>query len=652
MLTIEHLRDGLTDQKRDLLDCVWRYRLEKKVWPTISIIEHEIDTETLSARDIANSLGGSVIYETRENNKDQYALTLLGVLLSSYGAEAEHILTQYLSYAVKRFSGNPEIENITSDEYVRDLDLTPDISSYTRELVNIGNMWGRSAGFAVTGEWNAGLPSDINRLRFEKDLVGYVHRRALEGYNKRAPSDSAGRMKAFFEDQAMAHAAVLRSPSQKNAGERTINANTVNNSFLTLGSINIAKTPSVFISYSHDNELQKTWVEKLAVDLRKSGVDATFDRWEIGLGDDLAAFMERGVTLADRVIVVCTPRYVAKANAGEGGVGYEKMIVTAELVKNLGTNKFIPLIRNSGGEKQVPVFLGSRLYIDFDDDSQYNERLSDLLRELHRHPITNKPPLGDNPFVNHPKPLADPHPAADPGPAIDTTWASAQRATASTEFAKVGVRGYFEITFALDPPKLAATQPQLMNAARAAEIRTFGWPIGIVLENREEYRPRPRHDGIVANIPILDKQSYDYWALRTNGDFYLLQSLFEDNRAPDKLFFNTRIVRLTEALLYCRRLYSELRVPDSTRVHFITHYGGLKGRELASSNPNRLLFGRKTEEDDIEVHTVFTLKALDEDPSAIVKELLAPVFVLFDFFELSAEVYTDIVNKFINGQVT
>jgi hypothetical protein len=106
--------------------------------------------------------------------------------------------------------------------------------------------------------------------------------------------------------------------------------------------------------------------------------------------------MERGVVAADRVIAVCTPSYVAKANAGKGGVGYEKMIVTAELVRDQGTKKFIPLVRGSGGSKQVPTFLQTRLYIDFDDDASYKERLRDLLVDLHN--VQRKPPIGNNPF--------------------------------------------------------------------------------------------------------------------------------------------------------------------------------------------------------------------------------------------------------------
>src|SRR5262245_19395356 len=132
------------------------------------------------------------------------------------------------------------------------------------------------------------------------------------------------------------------------------------------------KAPEVFISYSHDSPSHKEWVAKLATRLRGSGVDVILDQWDLSLGDDVTRFMEAGVSNSDRVLVICTDEYVRKANAGKGGVGYERLIVTAQLVQNIGTNKFIPIIRNTDPEHRTPRFLGTRLYIDFSDDEQFD----------------------------------------------------------------------------------------------------------------------------------------------------------------------------------------------------------------------------------------------------------------------------------------
>src|SRR5882672_426383 len=149
--------------------------------------------------------------------------------------------------------------------------------------------------------------------------------------------------------------------------------------------------------------------------------------------------------------------------------------------------------------------------------------------------------------------------------------------------------------------RLSKSQIELLNAVKQSEIRTFGWPIGVTLENREEYRPRPYDDGIKAEVSIVegDRNSFDYWAARSNGDFYLLQSLFEDSRKPNQIFFDTRIVRITECLMFIEGLYSKLGVPPEARVGIQITHGGLKGRELSSASSNRHIFSRgPTEEDE------------------------------------------------------
>jgi hypothetical protein len=159
----------------------------------------------------------------------------------------------------------------------------------------------------------------------------------------------------------------------------------------------MASPPNVFISYSHDSPEHKQWVLKLAADLRGNGVDAVIDQWDLSPGDDIPSFMEQGLKSADRVVAVCSKEYVERANKGQGGVGYEKMIVTAEIIENLGTKKFIPIIRRAG-TPPVPTFLGYRLYIDFEDDAKYRSSLETLVRELLNVPDPGKPPVGPNPF--------------------------------------------------------------------------------------------------------------------------------------------------------------------------------------------------------------------------------------------------------------
>lgn len=159
------------------------------------------------------------------------------------------------------------------------------------------------------------------------------------------------------------------------------------------------KAPSVFISYSHDSEEHKAWVRRLAGDLIERGINTTLDQWDLSLGQDIAAFMEKGILDADRVLLVCSEAYVCKAEAGSGGVGFERLIVTGEVIQNIDTRKFIPLVRANSSEPLVPRFLGPRLYINFNDDTTYEIKREELLRELLGVAINAKPPLGTNPFL-------------------------------------------------------------------------------------------------------------------------------------------------------------------------------------------------------------------------------------------------------------
>lgn len=158
--------------------------------------------------------------------------------------------------------------------------------------------------------------------------------------------------------------------------------------------------PSAFISYSHDSDAHKDWVLQLATRLRSNGVNVILDRWNLKLGSDLASFMERGLSKSNRVICVCSETYVSKANNGKGGAGYEKQIMTAELVKDQNTNWVIPLIKDNSTDKKTPTFLNGRLYIGFEDDNLYETKYEELLRDILDEPVLPIPPIGKNPFQN------------------------------------------------------------------------------------------------------------------------------------------------------------------------------------------------------------------------------------------------------------
>jgi TIR domain len=428
------------------------------------------------------------------------------------------------------------------------------------------------------------------------------------------------------------------------------------------------QAPKVFISYSHDSQQRKDWVLRLASALRTNGIDAKLDQWDLSPGQDIAAFMAGGIGTADRVLLICTGPYVSKAEARTGGVGYERLIATAEVVGSIDTIKFIPIVRNNASARKVPDFLGPRMYIDFSDDAQYPAKLEELMREIHQAPAVLRPPLGDNPFRGEVIEPAEPVRVAGPSgataagvPILNGEWFQAQHrtTTAGVTTLNIGVEagsqliGAMEVRFGLHNG-LNKSQIELLSALRASQILTSGWPIAVLLENRPEYRPRPFGDGIRAELAFAGHRiSYDYWAVRKNGDFYLLQSFFEDSRDRNALFFNTRIVRVTEALMFAGKLYTALGAALDAKISVRFTHSGLAGRTLKSASSNRRLSDDRKSHDQLsETETVIVLGDIKSALVDEVRRVCAPMFMLFDFQEFAPEVYEDIVRRFEKGEAT
>lgn len=162
----------------------------------------------------------------------------------------------------------------------------------------------------------------------------------------------------------------------------------------------VAGAPRTFISYSWDGQDHQRWVVNLAERLRgESGVEVIFDAWHLKPGDDKLHFMEQAVSDSDFVVVVCTPTYAERANKRQGGVGYESMVITSELAEHILTNKFIPVLRKGAWDSSLPLYLKSRMGVNFSDEPYREDEYEKLLRVLHGEPI-QPPPLGTRPIFS------------------------------------------------------------------------------------------------------------------------------------------------------------------------------------------------------------------------------------------------------------
>jgi len=152
--------------------------------------------------------------------------------------------------------------------------------------------------------------------------------------------------------------------------------------------------PKVFISYSWDSPEHRAWVRAFAGDLLSNGVDAWLDQWEVQLGDDVTEFMERGVTQADYVLLVCTENFAQKANGRRGGVGYEQAIVTSELLHTSpNRGRFVCMLRQGSPSSALPRYMQARLWVDCRDDFSYSEAVQQILVHVFRRHAGQKPQL-------------------------------------------------------------------------------------------------------------------------------------------------------------------------------------------------------------------------------------------------------------------
>jgi hypothetical protein len=158
--------------------------------------------------------------------------------------------------------------------------------------------------------------------------------------------------------------------------------------------------PKIFLSYSWTSDDYIDRVGRLAEDLTRASVEVVFDQWDLEDGHDAYAFMERAVSdpSISRVLVLCDPRYADKANAREGGVGTETLIISPQVYRSANESKFVPVImeRDADGTVRVPVYMEGRRYIDLSVE-EAGEQFERLVRTLHGKPARKRPELGPLP---------------------------------------------------------------------------------------------------------------------------------------------------------------------------------------------------------------------------------------------------------------
>ncbi len=151
----------------------------------------------------------------------------------------------------------------------------------------------------------------------------------------------------------------------------------------------------IFISYSQDSPNHKRWVAALAFRLLNRGFKITLDQWDLYPEDNSPAYIEEMVQCADWILAICSEEYTRKSDAGIGSIGFERMIVTPELINGLASKplneKVIAVIRQSTTPRIIPKCLGGCTQFDLSDDPISDDLFDRFILALNRHTDCRKP---------------------------------------------------------------------------------------------------------------------------------------------------------------------------------------------------------------------------------------------------------------------
>jgi hypothetical protein len=160
-------------------------------------------------------------------------------------------------------------------------------------------------------------------------------------------------------------------------------------------------SPKVFISYSWASPQQQDLVKEWAERLLEDGIDVVMDIFDLKEGQDKFAFMEKMVSDPEvtHVLMMCDKSYAHKSDSRKDGVGTETQIISKEVYDNADQSKFIPIAceLDDNGNWCLPIFLKSRIGIDFSTPSAVNANWEKLVRVLYGKPIHEKPAKGSPP---------------------------------------------------------------------------------------------------------------------------------------------------------------------------------------------------------------------------------------------------------------
>ncbi len=157
--------------------------------------------------------------------------------------------------------------------------------------------------------------------------------------------------------------------------------------------------PRVFLSYAWEDDAYRERVEKFATRLCEDGINARLDAWHVTGAVTIPEFMSSEVRLAEKVLLVCSPKYAQKIHAMEdgekvSGSGWEHMLVTSAIWTGLKDRADVVVVVFQGIWRDVtPTFASGLPSYDLSSDATFEAQYTELLRRLTGQ-TKQPPPIG------------------------------------------------------------------------------------------------------------------------------------------------------------------------------------------------------------------------------------------------------------------
>lgn len=332
------------------------------------------------------------------------------------------------------------------------------------------------------------------------------------------------------------------------------------------------------ISYSWDDEGHKAWVHQLADRLTAEGFEVIYDQGQ-PLGSRLPHFMEQMVSRADRVLVICTKGYKERLDGRRGGVGYEGHLISAEIVRNQGAIKFIPMLRQGTWSDALPICLDGTLGVDVSSAESFDAQLPKLLSDL-RGSAANAEELLE--------------------PQVRLRWAEslANRGQLVRDaLAKIQEQNHFYyrvIEMSPSPPGYQKSNNDLRRALKQSVVwhGEHPWPISVGLvefllkaseeeEARDSYtRKESTATGINYSLRMEHMQRFEYVEARRDCSVTVVETEDFHWFRRGQLMFDKAMGSISDSLRFWSEFYRNLL--GGNTVQFKVTWHGLNGLQLTA----------------------------------------------------------------------